>query len=181
MKEQEIPWEQSPSISSYLISYGWIVVVAIITIILLLKVNIFGGAPQCVTLPGFLCEAPAMNTTGGLKLVFGQIVTSQMIITSVGCSSNVTTLPNTTPVEIPVISGQMVNLNFNCTSQAKGSGIHDSYLWMTYDTGSSDNLLMQFGQVESASSSAGTITVAYPPAMLSARSQQTDEQFNKVL
>ncbi|MDE1825898.1 MAG: hypothetical protein KGH61_03220 [Candidatus Micrarchaeota archaeon] len=179
MKEQEIPWEQSPGISAYLVSYGWIAVVAIIAIVILLKVNIFGGAPQCVTQPGFLCEAPAMNTSGGLKLVFGQIVSSQMVITSVGCSSNETTLPDTTPVEIPVISGQMVNLNFNCTS-TKTPGLHSNYLWVTYNTGSADNLIMQFGEVETTSG-AGTISVVYPPAMLAAKSNGTSTVFNMVL
>ena len=167
---------------SFIISYGWIFIVAVVGIIIILNVGLFKPAPTCITQPGFFCEAPEMNTSGVVNVQFGQIVSSQIIITSVGCSQNATTFPNTTPTEMPVVTDQMTGINFNCdfSQNNKIGNSFVGYLWITYDTGSSSDLLMQFGKVVTTVSTSTPVLIKYPQLSGSYVNSGICEPYSKV-
>ncbi|MDE1810893.1 MAG: hypothetical protein KGH66_02535 [Candidatus Micrarchaeota archaeon] len=134
-----------------LIIIGWLVLVTVIVLIVLFQLG-FGNpakivGPTCVTQPGFVCSAPSMNTTGMVKVQFGQIVYSQIVITGVGCSKNLTGFTNTSATYVVVNSGQTTTLEFPCPQPAAVGNVFSGYLWITYDAGTSTGLLMQFGKV----------------------------------
>ncbi|MDE1762384.1 MAG: hypothetical protein KGH59_04285 [Candidatus Micrarchaeota archaeon] len=164
----------------FLISYGWIVIVAIIVIVVILNIGIFKPTPTCITQPGFFCQTPIMNTSGTVNIQFGQIVSSQIVITSVGCSQNVSTFPNTTPVDIPVVTGQIISLDFACGfgGQTRVGNAFKGYLWITYDTQSSSDLLMQFGEVLTSVSTTSPILIRYPGAAFDQTSADYARRFN---
>ncbi|MDE1833608.1 MAG: hypothetical protein KGH58_04285, partial [Candidatus Micrarchaeota archaeon] len=151
---------------STIIIIGWLVLVTVIVLIVLLQLGIGNPAkvigPTCVTQPGFVCSSPSMNTTGVVKVSFGQIVYSQIVITGTGCSKNLTGFTNTSPTYIVVNSGETETITFQCDSSAKAGNVFSGYLWITYDAGSSSGLLMQFGKVIT-SVSAPSAFIAYSP------------------
>lgn len=49
----------------YLMTYGWALLVIVIVIAVLILINPFGAAPQCIfTEPGFFCDQPAIPVIG---------------------------------------------------------------------------------------------------------------------
>jgi len=152
---------------STFIMIGWLVVITVVVVVVLLQ--IFGNpakviGPTCVTQPGFVCSGPSMNTTGVVKVSFGQIVYSQIVITGTGCSKNLTGFTNTSPTYIVVDSGQTLPLTFQCDQMAaKAGNVFSGYLWITYDAGTSSGLLMQFGKVITSVSATPAGFIAYSP------------------
>lgn len=156
-----------------LIQWGWLLVVCVIAVIVLLQLGIFSPdrvvGPLCTTQPGFICNNPVMNSSGVLKIEFGQIVSDSIIITALSCTQNDTGFTNTTPQSILVRSGELVSLDFQCTFEPTHVGdIFVGYLWIVYDVGTNTDLLMQFGKVVTSVSTNGALVVFSPAQQQSA-------------
>ncbi|MDE1856953.1 MAG: hypothetical protein KGH98_02605 [Candidatus Micrarchaeota archaeon] len=168
-----------------LIQWGWLIVVCVIVVIVLLQLGIFSPGrvvgPLCTTQPGFICNNPVMNASGTLKIQFGQIVSDSIVITALSCTKNDTGFTNTTPENILVRSGELVNLDFQCTFEEEHVGnIFVGYLWIVYDVGTNTDLLMQFGKVITSVSTSGAL-VAFTQASAPVCTQTSQGNYRCVM
>src|SRR5690348_7237687 len=128
------------SAMEYLMTYGWAILVIAVVLGAFYQLGIFGTAPtafqpSCLASAGFLCQNPALNSSGYLAVKFGQIGISSITVTNLACTSNVTAPSTTNSVNLQLVSGATAILAFSCPlgSNSIGSGFK-GYLWLTYST-----------------------------------------------
>ena len=154
------------SAMEYLMTYGWAILIIAVVLGALYQLGVFnsgslGTSSSCLASTGFLCQTPLLNSTGWLAVKFGEIGISTLTITSTACTTNVTTPSVTQNTYVVLTSGQTSAIPFSCplSSNAIGTGFK-GYLWLTYNTPTSNGIVDRIALVTTKVTSLGNVTTA---------------------
>src|SRR5690348_16379756 len=150
----------------YLMTYGWAILVIAVVLGSLYQLGVFGSGgasitPSCLAATGFLCQTPVANTSGWVAVKFGQIGTSSITLTGLGCSANVSAPSSTQSVNIQISSGAKTVLQFNCPFSNNNFGTaFKGYLWLTYSTPTQSGISDRFAVLTTKIQTTGNVTLA---------------------
>ena len=112
----------------FLMSYGIALIIILIAVSVIYKVSVTTPVlanPTCATVPGFACEAFALNRSGVLTMQLSQATGGTIIIRGVACSSTPNSIGNNPAYGNVWVTNQLSvsGQNFYTTGNAPLNGI----------------------------------------------------------
>ncbi len=133
------------SAMEYLVTYGWVIVVLSIVVMVLWLLGVFkvGGSSSasfCTPIAPYTCSNPVLFSNGLLSVRVEELG-SAMTVSGLGCSSSSVAPSAFSQTNIQLLPGISYNLNFSCniSSNAIGTTFSGS-LWVQYGGGSQTGL-----------------------------------------
>jgi len=158
-----MPKRRLQSAMEYLMTYGWAILIIAVVLGALYQLGVFGSsqsvtAQSCIVSPGYICSNPVMNTSGYLGVTFGQIGTTTITLTGMGCTTNSTTPSITQLLNLPLNSGSTSGIAVSCPIAANSIGTgFKGFIWIRYDNPTQTGIIDRIGVVTAKVSTAGSV------------------------